>query len=303
MIQLLCRTLVMLVISSCAYAKDDIGFDLEQLEENISSCNETIRAEFKEKLFDKYRTDVVRPFYPGPSMEFYFIKDAATMRGYARSFGPRECTVGLLNNAELLLNTFFKRFSGSIGSSGAKQELALVKFDQASFLEGESRNGYLVDAEKLIDGYLDDALAATNPLTSKPYLNTSLTYLVASTHINDDYKIALLDKSLEILARWSKSDFPKDYLDEQLAATLREKAKYYRCNNTSKFLPALAESTAFYERVYKSGHLYAACSIAGNYSMAGDSKKVEDWMNVIQENKLYSDPVCTSYLNKANPCH
>lgn len=290
--------------SSIAYASDSeyVGFDLEQLEKNISACDTNIKAQFKAKIFDKYKTDVVRPFYPGPSLAFYFVHDAGTLRGYARSFGPRECTVGLLNDAELLLSTFFKRYSGGIEAPLAKIELASVKFDQASFLEGDFRNSYFIDAEKLIDGYLDDTLVATNRLKFEPYFSASQTYFVASTRINDDSKIALLDKALAILNRWKESDWPKDSLDEQLAATTREMAKHYRCKNTPKFLSTLAESTTTYEKIYKSGHMYAACSIAGNYSMAGESKKAEEWMKLIQENKLNADPVCAYYLNKADPC-
>ena len=117
------------ILSSSAFASDDyiLTVDTAILERNISSCSDSVRKD-KQASIDELKKK--------PLSDFTVYLSGAFMTKYVEFSLTRECSIGLLDNAILLLEAYMKTGSNPLL---AKNDLAVAKLMRASFFEKGKR--------------------------------------------------------------------------------------------------------------------------------------------------------------------
>lgn len=277
------------ILSVGAFASEDMVFpvDLHILERNISSCNDMVRTE-KQKSIDELKQK--------PLKDYVVRLNGAFMTKYVQFSNNRACSIGLLDNAILILETYLQSTSEP---RSVMNDLAVSKLMRASFEPGEARSLYYREADELIERYINESPIDPNETIATPQYFASHSYIDAAELTNDDDKIMLLDKAIAIAKKGRSIEMNKamkQQLTEPLGIALGNKAKYYKGKDEARFRGTLEESTQFLIEGFASGDNLAAYNLAISYSLLNDPENAKKWLLVVEERKAVDKQVCLQGL-------
>ena len=277
------------ILSSSAFASDDyiLTVDTAILERNISSCSDSVRKD-KQASIDELKKK--------PLSDFTVYLSGAFMTKYVEFSLTRECSIGLLDNAILLLEAYMKTGSNPLL---AKNDLAVAKLMRASFFEEGKREAIYNEADRLIDQYIAEEAIKPDESIATPFYFAAHSYLDGAELTNDADKIVLLEKALAIVKKGMAADIGeerKKLLREPQGIALGNMAKYYKTKDESKFRKILEQATQAFMEGFSSGDNLAAYNIAVNYSLLADAENTKKWLMVIEEKKALDKQICLQGL-------
>jgi hypothetical protein len=218
------------------------------------------------------------------------------MTKYVRFSRNQACSIGLLDNAILILEAYLQSSSHPVNT---KNELALAKMMRASFFTEGARDLYYRDADNLIQQYITESPIDPDEKIATPFYFAAHSYIEAAELTNDDEKIILLNKAITIAqnGRSAKiNNAMKQELAEPLGIALGNKAKYYKTKDENQFRKAMEESTQFFMDGFASGDTLAAYNLAANYSLLNDAGNSKKWLLAIEEKKAADKQICLQGL-------
>lgn len=184
--------LLVLLLSLHASAADkapetmNLSMNTALLERNISTCPDSVKKE-KQKNIDELKVQPVNRVTVWLTGEF--------MTKYVEFSNGPTCSIGLLDNAVLLLEAYLEQVDQPID---VKRELAEAKLMRAAFRAPEERGGSYREADTLIRTYLQEEPINPNEEIATPHYFAAHAYLEAAKITQDDAKIDLLDKAIAI---------------------------------------------------------------------------------------------------------
>jgi hypothetical protein len=273
------------ILSTGAIAADEIAFSVNPaiLEKNISNCNASVKQTMQENI-DELKQ---KPF-----KDYVVRLNGAFMTKYVKFSNNRVCSIGLLDNAILILESYLQSSSEPLS---VKNELASAKLQRASFVPQDLRGSYYEDADKLIRQFIDDSPIDLNETIATPWYFAAHSYIEAAKLTDDDEKTILLDKAIAIAENGRNAligKAMKKQLTEPLGIALGDKAKYYKLKDRDQFRKTIEKSTQYLMEGFASGDNLAAYNLAVNYSLLSDAENSKKWLLVIEERKAADKQIC-----------
>lgn len=233
-----------------------------------------------------------------PIKDYLVRLNGAFMTAYVKFSNNQTCSIGLLDNAILILESYLQ--SGSEPQS-VKNDLAVAKLMRASFFQKGARGSYYRDADRLLQEYIAESPIDPNEIEmiATPFYFAAHSYIDAAELTNDDEKIILLDKAIAIAQKGRSAGIGnamKRQLSEPLGVALGNKAKYYKIKDESQFRKAIEESMQFLMEGFALGDNLAAYNLAVDYSLLNDAENSKKWLLVIEDRKAADKQICLQGL-------